>query len=790
MNNLSHEEDSQKLQKLSLPTNRYINSYAVAEQIVSNACLSHKTLWDLIDACNRHIAGEKPVKQDDLKKRGMSWVWNYNYGKARAKMEKATSESCAIISSALSLGYCTFRKGEKEDAKDEVLRFLSNQEQRGIVASVIGAALSSTLSSETRLSGWLNDVEYPSFAYGYAALVFDPFDWMPTPVHPLNIAFRPNTRPEKINQFVTFRIIDAEELYDRWITAKNEKIENDNREPGARKRIASSGWNLDGLEAILLRAFKGKLTDNKVASSWSDVMPLFQQDASLVMQNTDSVTIAKIFHRELDGTLSETYIPYNNKWQVGSENKNVRLEESNAVNNIIFSRNHGQYIQRDHVGLVRDSGFTTESGFIQEYRGLAKYAVEDSTRYNRHRNGIGNKMQFVGAPMFEQPTTQSGEKFKVTMSQGFVLLPPSHNLIEKQPSFDIQSHIAVLQFEEREYNRDTQQYDASIQGRLTSRPNKGEVQQVSSEVEFTNSAKREVKMRDYAAIFHSVLDRIPNVKCKKTDSGYAGKKKFYDYIKKNLDWLVKTDADVNKIIKAIDSFVMEPVSSSIETITMALQMAETPFGRNRLKRMMLVAKGFPIEEVNNAVPLTQDKFVNMQDARVSAIENDMFFTTNEVILAGTDDDIVHLESHIAKCDRVLQGVKAQALSPVDAFKYLENNLNHCLAHVDKLGQDPILNKKAQEYIQTLKQFLQAKDQIKMVAEKMMQEQQEAQQQVQIDPETRNKIESKNAETAAATQRKDFIAQNTAARKNQQIMLHHNEKIKQIELENERKQQEL
>lgn len=787
MNNTQASEDVKKLEMLSLPKNRYINSYAVAEQIVQNACSSHKTLWDLIDACNRHIAGEKPVKQDELKKRGMSWVWNYNYGKARAKMEKATSESCAIISSALSLGYCTFRKSEKEDLKDPVLRFLANQEQRGIVASVIGASLSSTLASETRLSGWLNEVEYPSFAYGYAALVFDPFDWMPTPVHPLNIAFRPNTKPEKINQFVTFRIMEVEELYDRWVTAKNEKTVNDNREHGQRKRIASSGWNLDGLEELLLHAFKGKIGDNKVASSWADVMPSFQSDASSVMQNTDNVTIAKIFHRELDGTLSETYIPYNNKWQ--SEDGKKSTEQS-SVNNIIFSRNHGTYNQRDHIGLVRDSGFTTDSGFIQEYRGLAKYAVEDSTRYNRHRNGIGNKMQFVGAPMFEQPTTQSGEKFKVTMSQGFVLLPPSHNLIEKQPSFDIQSHIAVLQFEEREYNRDTQQYDASIQGRLTSRPNKGEVQQVSSEVEFTNSAKRSVKMRDYAAIFHSVIDRMPNVKCKKTDSGYYGKKKFYDYIKKNLDWLVKTDADVNLIIKSIDSFIMEPVSSSIETITMALQMAETPFGRNRLKRMMLVAKGFPIEEVNNAVPLTQDKFVNMQDARVSAIENDMFFTTNEVVMAGTDDDIVHLDSHMSKCERILQGVQQQALSPVDAFKYLENNLNHCLGHIDKLGQDPILNKKAQDYVDKIKQFLQAKDQIKGMADQMMQEQQQAQQQVQIDPETRNKIESKNAELSSNIQRKDFIAQNNTERKSQQMMLNHEEKMKQIELENERKQKQL
>src|SRR5690606_1984510 len=104
------------------------------------------------------------------------------------------------------------------------------------------------------------------------------------------------------------------------------------------------------------------------------------------------------------------------------------------------------------------------------------------------------KMQFVGAPMFEAANGQAADKFKVTVSQGMVLLPSSHGLIEKQPSFDIGSHINVLRFEENEYNRDTQHFDATIQGRLTSRPNRGEVQRVTEEVEFTDAAKNNIKL--------------------------------------------------------------------------------------------------------------------------------------------------------------------------------------------------------------------------------------------------------------------------------------------------------
>jgi hypothetical protein len=339
----------------------------------------------------------------------------------------------------------------------------------------------------------------------------------------------------------------------------------------------------------------------------------------------------------------------------------------------------------------------------------------------------------------------------------------------------------VLRFEEGEFNRDTQQYDATIQGRLTSRPNKGEVQRVTEEVEFTDSAKNNIKLRDYASVFSTVITRIHTVNCKEGDPGYEGKRRFYNTIKKNLGWLVETDDDINKILAAVDSFVMDPIIQNIETITIAIQMAETPFARNRLKRMLLIAKGFPIEEVNMAVPLISDKFANLGDERVAAFENDMFFTTNEVIMSGTDDHIIHIESHLAKARRVIQGTQEQRLSPVDAFKYLENITIHLLGHTDMLGQDPILSGKAVEYMESLNAIVQAKNQIKLVAERMMQEQQAQAQQVQLDPETQNKIASDNAKTLADTKRKDWIAENRTAQKEKQMELTHEQRMREIEL---------
>ncbi len=777
MNSEVSKEEKQEL--LTLPKNNFISTYEVAYNVVTSAVQSHENYWKLVRAWQEHINGKKPVPYEELKKRGMGWAYNFNYGKARAKLEKGTAESIAKISSALSMGYTTFRIAEDSDAKDETLSFLIEDEKRGIVAAAIGYALSSTLSKETRLSGWLNEVEYPSFAFGYCATVFNKFDWMPDPVHPLNIAFRPETKPHDIKTWVMFDIMEAEELYDRWVTAKNESLST-NEDGGKTMRIASSGWNIEGLELILIKSFKGKIGDNQIPETWKEVIPTYVNNPSIVISNTESVNIAKIFHKELDGTLSEVYIAYNNTWQTKESPRPAT--DSPEVNHILFVKNHGAFDQSMHINLIRDSGFSSENGSIQELRGIAQYSVEDGVRYNRQRNSLNNKAHFSGSPFFEQPTGQSTEKFKLTVSQGFIIVPTSHRMLEKQPVFDLSSHINIMKFEEGEFNRETQQYDATIQGRLTSRPNRGEVQRVTEEVEFTDNAKNNIKFRDYASVFFSVLKRMPDVVVSKSDPGFNGKKRFYDCIKKQIKW-IKTNEEIDKILECLDSFVIEPITSNIETITIAIQMAETPFARNRLKRMLLVAKGMPIEEVNMAVPMISDKFTNMQDSRIAMFENDMFFTTNEIVVLETDDHIVHLENHLGKNQRLIQGFQQGAISPVDAFKYLENNLLHCIKHVEMLGADPTMRKRAEEFGQAIESQMKDKNKIMAEAERMMQQQQQEANKLQMNPKIEAEIASDNAKAMSDTQRKDWLASQRTAQKEKQMELSHEQRMREIELKN-------
>lgn len=777
---------------LEISKTDYFKSYKSVCNFVYSACSSYDQLWKLINVCQDHISGKKPISPEELKKQGMSWVSNFNFGKARAKIEKGVAESGSRISSAFSLGYASFRSFKEDDREDEILSFLEDPQRASMVSMSIGLSLYKTLSNEPRLSSWINDIEYPSYSFGYSALLFDKNDWIPEPVHPKNIAFRPRTKPSKIPSFVTFRTMTALELYQKFIDCYNEEVQEviEDQTDGPQK-ISSSGWNKDALEQIILKSCSLKTEDGNRHEQWGTIMPIFQGDQAFVIQNTDDVRIAKVFHREADGSLTEIYIPWNNEWQDPSGA--ITLSEGNTTNMILFKKNHGKIKQEEVIVIVRDSGFT-ETGYLEDYRGLAKYAVEESIRYNRTRNSMNNKMLFVGSPMFIQPTTQSADKFKILVSPGgFNMIPEAYNLIEKQPVFDIASHINVLRFEDGEFLRDTQQYDATIQGRLSNRPNRQEVLQVSQEIQLANSSKNNIKLRDYAVVFHSILKRMGSVVCDETDEGYYGRKRFYDLMINSLSWMTKVEngkivklinneADVNKILGVLDYFVLEPLISDVETITIAMQMAETPFARNRFRRMLLLAKGMPIEEVNNAVPLMVDKFINLQDDRIATIENDMFFSTNEALVLGIDDDIAHLNVHFAKAQRVIQAVQEGAIDPVNAYKWSQNFMAHCIVHIENLGNDPILNGQAQEYMAQFSQFQTAFSELESIAQQQIQAQQEAAGQVPIDPATEAEIARKNLETQSKIERTNILQAERTRQREISIQNNHEQSLRKIELD--------
>lgn len=751
---------------LSIPQDDYLDSFEVCQMFCDSAFDAHLVYWKLIDVCEDHIRGKRPKDPAKLKKAGTLWANNWNFLKARSKITGVVFENIDMIKNAITLASPSFNRKNK-------IRSLEKEEDRAIISMKISKVFAECLEQESNFNNWINSIEYPSTSFGFDAVIFDGEDnWMGDPTHPRNIAFEDKTEPENIGGFVIAKSLKAGFLWNKWIAAKKatiREIVDDDEDT----KITSTNWSVDGLESVLWNALSHKVkrsnSNPKGVTNWEDVTQSIRSGSCSIQNyivNTENVKIAKIFYKELNGKWTETYIPYCNTWQGQSK------ANSNTADKIIYKKHHAKKHQDRIINLIRDSSFT-EGGFISEFRGLAKYTVEDSIRFNRKKNNIEDKLIFSGSPFFEQRNTQQKEAFKITPTAGFTLVKQGFDLIPNQPNFDLNNHLVSMEIDERHFLRETQHQDAKLEGRLTSRPVKDEVIEKSAEVKKSRASKNSLKLADYSKLFLNIIKNLAEVEePDKDDLGYNGYAYFYEELEYELkDYYNKEKVDSKEFIKllieSIVSYEIEPVLSDEEAIGLAISMSETSFARNRLKRMLLMAQGFPRKEIDLIAPLPTDSFRNLRDERVAAIENDMFWTTNEVIITDEDDDIDHLNTHYAKYNSTVQAVQQGRIDIIKAFKYLANLLSHSELHLEVMSRDPFVSKVYEILLNKQNEFTKILAKIKSAAEQEANK--KAKEEGQIPPEKLRELEileyekvNKQRRTEELTKHKQALTEQSQA----------------------------
>lgn len=741
------------------PDADFFSDYKVAYNYVYSATRSHDKQWKLVDAMEEHIEGKKPMDQKRLDELGMSWAYNYNYYRARGKIESAVSEFVEKMNQSLSLGYPEFRNYEEDD-KDTPLRFLMDYNERGIVASAIGCAFSEMLEVEGEIQTFLNQTEYVSYTFGYCPVSWPIHDWKGDPIHIKHLATRPGSTITELNEWVIFKTETNNWLYEKYNSIKDKDPDEDG---------FVDGWSKEAIELALTKLYKGKIeTDNqpKIPDTWQEILPFYNQNPSLVISDTSDIRLAKIYYKEVNGSFAEVYIPWGYDWCDPSPTQGtLGVDKAGQIPEILYKK-HYDVLPKELIGFVRDSGFTV-SGEISKMRGAGRLIVEDSQRYNRTRNSMNNKALFSGSPWFETNSTQGQEKFKVTFSQGFVMMPPGGIIAERQPQFSISENIGLLQFEEREFSENYQHFNPSATSRLSSRPTKDEIALASAEAGRSRTAKDAVKISDYSKIFLQFIKKMARTPSK-SDCNYQGHRRFFDLLIRYLPQYVSNDEEVIKILKAINSYSISLVLGDIQAIQVAIGMAETPFGRNRYRRMLLIAMGHSRKEVDILVPLYQDKYRFMQDDRIAAIENDMFWNTNEVVFQLTDDHVTHFRAHQSKFEKVIQGVRGKQLDIVIAWKYLINLFAHMQLHIDPLLEDASLKNIGEEFLEVLKQDNQVLRQVEFTAQKVLKDRADAAvQQPAISPKDAADIAREDAKTQANIQRQDYKAQERVRQQDEQ-----------------------
>ena len=771
------------LSNIKFPT-RYVSSASVAKNIVDGVCISHEKYWDMIAKMEEHLDGKKPKDQEKLKKAGLAWSNNHNYGKARAKIEKGVSENSKAVSDALTLSSVSFRRYDPNKDTTAATQFLQSEEMRGVVSTKISQVFVDTVEREQRFTDFISTIEYTAYSFGWCAVTKDKKrDWFGTPHRIRDIGFKDKTKPDDIKTYVVFDDMLGEEVWRVWLESK--KSENifkksfDNEEC----HTTPKGWVIEGMEEVLYHCYNGideTARKDTHYSNFEEIIPDFVRSPNLVSQNTDKVKIARIYNFEMDSdSFTVTYIAYKNEWYVDREGKKA-VKRSGSENilfcpkYLLYQKTYKGLDQDDVITIIKESGFST-SGYIQDLRGIAKFAIEDSIRFNRKKNQIEDKLIFSGSPVFNQQTGQDGHAFRIAPSQGFILTSENFRMADKQPSFDLSNHLLSINMDEAHYERETLQYDAKIGSGLTSRPNKDEVRIKSQEIAKLAGSKMEIKIRCYRRLFFNMLKSLSDLvkKGKEDISNLAVSG--VEYFKEELlyelkEFGVEDEKDLYEVLSAINDLSLEIVSGDAEFIKEMLSLAETPYARRRLVRMLAISKGLSRGELNKLFPVLTDDYKSLGGKRVAAIENDLFWTTKEVVYQDNDDPIEHLDIHYNKIATVFEQIGNVVIDPVKGYQYIANLLEHSIFHLEKMVSNPFFFRYFKEYKGIYDGFTKALNSLKGQIEKMAKQiaqnsQQQGQQQEQIDPKTKAKIEMDWFKAKASAQlnkeRSDFRAKEKA-----------------------------
>lgn len=740
-------------QLLRLPQNDYFDSFAVTKQEVDNALEAHYNLYRVYDKHEKYFNGEVTMSLEARKKLGLGWLECWNYGKAMNKIRQIVIANQRTMRDSLYLSTPSFRYPDQSDLSKDHMYFLSDDKLKSDVGDHVSHALACAFEADSRTNQFVMDIEYPALVFGYSAILKREDDWLPEVLHPRHIAFPKNTGPDDIRRWVTFSEIRAEDLYNVWVTKRNESLELDEDAQTGDKLTIADSYVLEGLEECLWNAFQDKYSAEKSAPNqqykvWADVVKDFPSRFQYIIQNTPDVQIAKLFNREIDGSLSEVWIPYDR------EQGNVELGSK-----LLFKKNHGKINQDDAIILVKDSGFT-DNGQIAKLRGISKMAVEDGLRYDQARNMVMNKAKMIGMPYITNAGVNSNVANSIEVTQGFGVLKQGTTFVDNQPSFDLSSHISLLNFQESEYRNFSKDFDPSVEGKLSNRPTKGEVSLISGEAANMEQAKASVKLSDYSKVIRMILKGLCNADISKGSIGYESQRIFFDkLINKLKPYGIESKRQVIDVIEAIDYIPMDYYGMNLDTLRTMMTMAETPVSRKRIYRMMLLRMGVPRNEIDFHAPYDQEGHRSLEDEALVAIENNMFNTTTNVVYSDSHDPISHLDGHHAQVMEIFEGVGTEALDAVVGYKWSANILEHCGLHLNSLKSNPFYQNRFSAYNQRQDNLMQNLIRLRQIAEEEVQQQQEQAQQQQgdgIDPVAAAKIRELEFRAQAKAQRDQFL----------------------------------
>lgn len=677
-----------------------------ASAFISAAIGSHSDAWKRAMNTEEYVMEMKrPFVDDELKKAGIAWSNNYNYGKGRADVEQAVSSNAKEIFIAISLLELDFHRfdPEKYKKKDSIFAFLQYSEMKSDFAERIANCFAEILEQDSAIDIFLSQTEYNSFMWGYCPVTRDKFSYLGNPVHYTDIAFESRTAFDSIKKFAVFDVVKGTTLMDilvedcKTISGKWHKTD---------ETLCSNGWiksqlvelccsifseNDEAREFLREKKFNGNKELTIRYESWEDIQSLVENKGQIwAGVNLNDVHVGKTYEFE-NGGYWETYSVMSSP---ASSQGDVNLVSA-SIKYVIFQKFHPNQTQEDLISLIKEFSING-SEYIHEMKGAGRFIAEESQRYDFKRNAIEDKLLLTGNINVIMKDGLAGEKLKLRVIGGVTEWPEGAEMVPNQIRYDLQDHVQSIAMDDQAYHQRIQHYKPSLD--LSSRPTKDEVQTLNAQFQDSRTKNIPFKLKDYSVVIFNAFKALVNNTFKE-DRIKAKKELFFEKLIEEFSEFKLDKEDIVKILGCVENIRINPVIKDREAIQQAIQYAASGGAKRRLIKMFLMSFGFSRSQIKTF--LDQEDYGD--EAQVASFENNVFFNSSEVVFGSNQDHIIHLTAHFYKIDAMFK-MLAQGDDPMRIFNYVVNALNNTKMHVLAIESNYFFKSRFKEFLKVQDYF--------------------------------------------------------------------------------------
>jgi hypothetical protein len=648
--------------------------------------------------------GNPPHKKSELRRLGLAWMSNVDWGEFRGAINKSASSIWNMLASTQNLIQATTTELDEQDPSSDYGNIVASgftkimKEWLGFHLNVRSRILE-MLKFGIGACYWRDDIEWESHFVRTGNILVDPTS--KSSISSIGIiALRDEMDISELMQYVED---EESSRADGWNTAyvrkKIANIYKDGMSQDAQKKYAIQDW-----ESLIIAT---KNEDFEIENSEFEplrVVHLLSQESSIL---------------DNDGKLLKS----------GTVTHQIFLEEDDDSGRDaqFFFEKEDAYPSMDKA--VHFMMFNTGDGWFKSVRGLGKELFSFAHASNRLINGLLTGVDMSSGLLIQNQSGASAERFHVVKKGNFTLIPSDVSIIQQNFMPNINSAAEVRGLIQALKDNNTGLY----QNR-----NESNVERTAEEVraEVNNESRFENDQAEWYYVqwecwLKETFRRLMNSDYPESAVGYEQHKALMDYLelrnvpKKFRDGRIWDVAAVRQIGLGSKSNGMRITN---EMISMKGALEER--GRKNVDREWFGHRvGW--ENVDRFIPITSTDQITMISHTMAEGENIDMMEGHRRTVAVDDADKLHLDVHFRSLVQLIQRAgEGQSPDMIKDAQAVTLMSEHIRVHIGAMGGDGTRKAMVDQYTEMIDELDQSIQMMVQQAEQMQAEQQKQEEEQQ------------------------------------------------------------